>query len=137
MSDKNRAMVRQFFDEVCNGRKLSIADHLFGSDHVYHDPSNPSIGRGPRGMQELVSTYQTAFPDARWKIEAMLGEGDSVVTRWTGTGTHHGVLAGMAPTGKSVVVSGIWIHKFSGGKIVESWNVWDTLGMMQQLGKAE
>jgi hypothetical protein len=29
---------------------------------------------------------------------------------------------------------GIWIHRLGGGKIVESWNVWDTLGMLQQLG---
>ena len=57
-----------------------------------------------------------------------------MVTRWTGTGTHQGDLLGMAPTGKGAKVMGIWIHRLAGGKIVESWNVWDTLGMLQQLG---
>jgi hypothetical protein len=33
-----------------------------------------------------------------------------------------------------VVVAGIWIHRLAGNKIVESWDVWDTLGMLQQLG---
>jgi hypothetical protein len=33
-----------------------------------------------------------------------------------------------------VVVSGIWIHRLAGGKIVESWNNWDSLGLLQQLG---
>jgi len=37
-------------------------------------------------------------------------------------------------TGKSVEVEGVWIHRIKGNRIVESWNVWDTLGMLQQPG---
>ena len=33
-----------------------------------------------------------------------------------------------------VAVTGIWMFRFAGGKIVESWNNWDCLGMLQQLG---
>lgn len=57
--------------------------------------------------------------------------------RKTGRGTHKAELQGnppIPPTGKQVVVPGVWIHRITGGKIVESWNVWDTLGMLQQLG---
>jgi hypothetical protein len=57
-----------------------------------------------------------------------------VVTRWTGSGTRQADLISIAPTGKQVQVSGNWIHRLAGEKIVESWNVWDTLGMLQQLG---
>jgi hypothetical protein len=32
----------------------------------------------------------------------------------------------MAPTGKAAKVTGIWVHRLADGKIVESWNVWDT-----------
>ncbi len=67
-------------------------------------------------------------------MEEQIAEGDTVVTRWTATGTQHGPLPGLPPTGKSAKVMGIWIHRLAGGKIVESWNVWDTLGMLQQLG---
>ena len=56
------------------------------------------------------------------------------MTRWTATGTKHGVLTGLPPTGKAAKVMGIWIHRLAGGQIVESWNVWDMLGMLQQLG---
>jgi hypothetical protein len=28
----------------------------------------------------------------------------------------------------------VWIHRIAGSKIAESWNVWDTLGMLKQLG---
>jgi predicted ester cyclase len=40
----------------------------------------------------------------------------------------------ISPTGKQVRVTEIWIHQLKGEKIGESWNVWDTLGMLQQLG---
>ena len=60
--------------------------------------------------------------------------GDTVVVRWTGSGTHNGPLGSMAPTGKRVEVPGICMFRISGGKIAESWNYWDTYGMMAQLG---
>ncbi len=135
-TEDNKALVQRFFEEVCNERNLGVANELFTADHSYHDPSSPSIGLGPEGMKQLMSTYQTAFPDAHWDIDAMLvtEDGDIVVTRWTGRGTHTADLPGIPATGKKAMVPGIWIHRVVGGKIVESWNVWDTLGMLQQLG---
>jgi steroid delta-isomerase-like uncharacterized protein len=135
-TEDNKTLVQRFFEEVCNERNLSVANELFTADHIYHDPSSPSIGLGPEGMKQLMSTYQTAFPDAHWDIDAMLvtEDGDTVVTRWTGRGTHTADLPGIPATGKKAMVPGIWIHRVVGGKIVESWNVWDTLGMLQQLG---
>lgn len=67
----------------------------------------------------------------------MLVAADTVVTRWTGSGTQAGELAGnppIPPTGKKVSVMGVWIQRVAGGKVVATWDVWDTLGMLQQLG---
>lgn len=41
---------------------------------------------------------------------------------------------GIPPTGNQTGVSGITISRISGGKLVEDWNNWDTLGLMRQLG---
>ncbi len=41
---------------------------------------------------------------------------------------------GMAPTGKKVKATGISIHRITEGKIAETWNNYDALGMLQQLG---
>ena len=41
---------------------------------------------------------------------------------------------GIAPTGNEVRVTGITIHRIEGGKIVEEWENWDALGLMQQVG---
>lgn len=61
-------------------------------------------------------------------------QGDLVVTRWIGSGTHDGELAGIPATGRRVRVPGRWMHRIAGGRIVQSRNVWDTLGMLRQLG---
>lgn len=53
---------------------------------------------------------------------------------WTGRGTHKGELMGVPPTNKEVRVTGISIDRIAGGKIVEHWENFDQLSMMQQLG---
>ena len=134
-NEQNSALSHRFFAEVCNDRKLDVAEELFSADHTYHDPASPGIGPGPAGMKQLIGAYQTGFGDTKWTVHEVLDAApDTVVTRWTGSGTQTGELLGIAPTGKAVSVDGIWLHRIADGKIVESWNCWDTLGMLQQLG---
>ena len=79
-------------------------------------------------------TYRTAFPDAQYTIEDQIAEGDTVMTRWSGRGTHQGPLMGIPPTGKQSTVTGMSIGRSEGGKIVEVWTEFDLLGVLQQLG---
>ena len=74
------------------------------------------------------------LPDLRSTVDEMIAEGDQVVTRWTGTGTHDGELMGIGATGKTISVSGIGIHRIADGKVVEHRSLFDQLGFMQQLG---
>lgn len=78
--------------------------------------------------------YRSAYPDTHFTVEDQIAEGDKVVTRWTGRGTHQGELMGVAPTGNEVTVRGIEIDRIVGGRIEETWVNYDTSGMMQQLG---
>jgi SnoaL-like polyketide cyclase len=47
---------------------------------------------------------------------------------------HVGEFMGIAPTGKSITLTGILISRFVDGKVIEDWNNYDALGMLQQLG---
>jgi steroid delta-isomerase-like uncharacterized protein len=82
----------------------------------------------------MVTMYRSAFPDMRVTIEDLVAEGDKVAARWSVTGTHRGELMGIPATGKRVTVTGIEINRFAGGKLVEHWESFDQLSMMQQLG---
>jgi steroid delta-isomerase-like uncharacterized protein len=135
MSEENKALARRFIEEAFNEGNLSVVDEIFASaDYVLHDPASPEEVRGPEGVKEFVQMYRSAFPDTHITVEDQIAEGDEVVTRWTGRGTHRGELMGIPASGNQVEVPGITIDRFSGGKGVESWTNYDALGMMQQIG---
>jgi steroid delta-isomerase-like uncharacterized protein len=131
--ESNKAVVRQFLDEVINQNRLDRADDLVLEDFVELDPM-PGQRQGRDGLKELLGGLLTAFPDMHWVVEEMVAEGDKVVTRFTWTGTHHGVFLGLPATGRSVVVKGVVIDELAGGKMSRSRILMDSLGMMQQLG---
>lgn len=136
-TEDHKAVARRYFDEFCTGKKLDIATELFTPDHLFHDPAIPGVPPGPEGMKQMLAVYHRGFPDAHWQIDDLFATNDMVVTRWTGSGTHTHELAGnppLPPSGKRATMVGITIHRVAGGKIAESWEVWDTLGMLRQLG---
>lgn len=132
-SEQNKAIVTRAIEEPWKGN-LAVVDELVASDYVGHDPASPEPLRGPEGVKEFIATYRAAFPDAQITVKQQLAEGELVATRWSGRGTHEAELLGIQPTGKQVTVSGLTISRLSGGKIVEEFQNWDTLGMLQQLG---
>jgi steroid delta-isomerase-like uncharacterized protein len=136
LAESIRALARRSFDEIWNTGNLDVADELFSPDYVNHDPTSPEVPPGPEGVKQLARMYRRAFPDLRFTVDEMLATGDKVITRWTGQGTHRGPLRGLPATGRQVRVTGISIHRIAGGRIVETWVNWDTLGLMEQLGAA-
>jgi steroid delta-isomerase-like uncharacterized protein len=134
MSEENKAVVRRFIEEVWNSGNLAVIDELIAEDHVDHDPAQAGAPGGREGMRAFVQMYRSAYPDSHLELGEMIAEGDLVAAPWTATGTHQGELMGIAPTGKSVTVTGIGIDRVVDGKIVESWANYDALGMLAQLG---
>jgi steroid delta-isomerase-like uncharacterized protein len=130
----NKQIARRLVEEIWSNRNLAAIDELLSPDYIGHDPTQPEPIRGPAGFREWVGVYLEAFPDGRVTIDEQIAEGDRVATRWTGRGTQTGELMGIAPTGKQVTVSGLTLSRFTGGKIVEEWEIYDALGMLVQLG---
>lgn len=135
MSEANKKVVRRLIEEVISGGNLDALDEIAVENHVDHDPGRPpDIPQGREGQKALVAGYRAAFSDMKMTVEDQIAEGDKVVTRWIARGTNDGDLMGISATQKKVEVSGIFIDKIEGGKIVESWSNWDQLGMLTQLG---
>jgi steroid delta-isomerase-like uncharacterized protein len=134
--EQNKQVALRFTEQIWNNGKLDQIGEFVATNHKNHPTaSGPDFGQGLQAFSQLVSMYRTAFPDTKLTVEDQIAEGDLVVTRWTASGTHRGELIGIMPaTGKQVKVTGIFIDRFSDGKIVESWGEFDALGMMQQVG---
>jgi len=126
----NKALLRRWIEGVNKGN-LALFDEVYG-DCVYYSPATGELKR--EALKQFMASLLAAFPDGRWTIEGQVAEGDKVATRWSFTGTHQGELMGVAPTGKRVTASGMVIDRIVEGKIVEEWEEWDALGMMQQMG---
>ena len=118
-AEENKALARRVIEEMFNKGNLDVADELIAQDYVDHDQAMPEDIHGPEGFKDYVSMYRSAFPDLHIQIEDQIAEGDKVVTRWTGTGTHEGELAGIAPTDNQVTLPGMEIVRISDGKLVE------------------
>jgi predicted ester cyclase len=117
-----KAVARGFVEQVINQRNLAAIDELVDASAVDH--SN----------QALESfTLLSALPDYRVSVEDVIAEGDTVIVRSTFSGTHLGAYAGIEPTGKPVSGARTDTFRVQHGKIVESWQDWDSASLLDQI----
>src|SRR5918994_917492 len=131
MSATNKTVSRRLTEEAFNQGNYDVIEELIVPTFVNHDPATGDI-TGVDGVRQNIDGYRSAFPDLKITIEEQIAEGDLVATRWTATGTHKGELMGIAPTGKEATVTGVTIDRLEDGKIVESWNNWETRGVVRR-----
>jgi steroid delta-isomerase-like uncharacterized protein len=131
--EENKAVVRRWFQEIDKG-DLDIIDEMLHADYVDHNPPLPGLPSGREGVRESSRILLAAFPDAVHTIEDQIAEGDKVMTRLKVRGTFLGECIGFKPTGKTVEVSGVAVHRVRDGKLVEHWAQLDMAGFMRQIG---
>jgi len=121
-AEENKAVVRREQEELWNHTgDLDSAEELYAA------------GQAEAAKQEAAN-FRQGFPDVISTIEDLIAEGDKVVARWRSRATHQGEYMGIAPTGKEVEFTGISFYRVEGGKIVQSRNIEDQLGLMRQIG---
>jgi len=136
MSAKDlKAFDRRFFEEWNKGKAAAMAaiDKTCATNIVWHSTGGEDI-HGLKDFKKSMGEFFDAFPDNHFAIDDMFAEGDKVAVRYTITGTHKGEFMGIPPTNKKFTVWAIEIDRIVGGKFVEGWIRFDTLGFMQQLG---
>jgi predicted ester cyclase len=138
----NKAIVGRWFTDfwgkTCN---LSIVDELAAPNmllqYSLHEPR-----RGREDIKAFMTGFRKAFPDLNfWGATDLIAEGDYVVGRWEGGGTHTGpafadFLIGSLPaaTGKKMHFTGTTVLRLQEGKIVEEVGLDDGVTALQQLG---
>ena len=141
-TDDNKAIVGRWFTDfwgkTCN---LGIVDELAAPDmllqYSLHAPR-----RGRDDIKAFMSGFREAFPDLNfWGAADLIAEGDYVVGRWEGGGTHTGpafsdFLIGSLPpaTGRTMRFTGTTVLRVENGKIAEEIGLDDGVTALQQLG---
>jgi predicted ester cyclase len=98
--------------------------------------------RGHEDIKAFMTGFREAFPDLNfWGAADLIAEGDHVVGRWEGGGTHTGpafsdFLIGSLPaaTGRKMRFTGTTVLKLEGGKIVSEIGLDDGVTALTQLG---
>lgn len=129
------ASARRFYDLI-NAGDIDAFIGLLADDFVEHEQM-PGFAPGREATRQLFTMMKAAFPDMHWAAEDVLAAEDRVAARVRFTGTNDGEFMGMPATGKSVSVQLMDIIRFGeDGLAREHWGVFDTMGLMQQLGAA-
>ena len=119
-AEENKSLVRREQEELWNhSGDLDAAEELFVAGEA---------------AKQQAADFRRGFPDVTSTIEDLIAEGDKVVARWRSRATHQGEYMGIPPTGNEVEFTGISFYRIEGGKIAQSWNIEDQLGLMRQIG---
>jgi steroid delta-isomerase-like uncharacterized protein len=132
--DANIEASRRVIEEGFNEGKLEVLDEICADDFIGHDPL--AGDQNVAAVKQTIAGYRNAFPDLTFSIEDVFGADDRVATRWRAEGTFQNEFMGQQPTGeKGEPTEGISIDRFADdGKLVETWNQWDTVGFMREIG---
>jgi predicted SnoaL-like aldol condensation-catalyzing enzyme len=75
--EKNKALVRRWWEEVWDKGNLATVDEFMAADYVDH-PIPPGVPPGAKGVKQVIATYRTAFPDLKTTIDDIFAEGEMV-----------------------------------------------------------
>lgn len=128
-AEQNKEIIGKIYAEAINGRNLERLN-----DYIAAEYTGVKGLKGPAGFRNAIEEIIAAFPDAQWKVEEMIAEGDKVFVRWTFTGTHHGQFQHIPATGKTVSNTGMAVYMLKNGQVTGTQVYTDRLSFMQQLG---
>ena len=142
MSEDNKSIVGRWFTEFWgNPWNPRIINELATADIVVHYPMHEPK-RGRAAVLTFMTEFRDAFPDLNfWGVGDLIAEGDYVVGRWEGGGTHTGAALSdfrlgsiPAASGRKMKFAGTTVLRLQQGRIAEELGQEDALTAMLQLG---
>jgi predicted ester cyclase len=141
-SEQNKVLVGRWFEGFWgNPWNPQIIDELAAPDmllqYSLHAPR-----RGRQDVRNFMLDFRAAFPDLKfWGTTDLIAEGDYVVGRWEGGGTHTGpafsdFLVGSLPaaSGRKMHFTGTTVLRVENGMIAEEVGLDDGVTALTQLG---
>ena len=128
----NKTLVKRFFDEIVNGRKLAVIDEIIHPEYINH--GFPFPAKGPDAMRAITEMIVGAFPDMKITVQKVIEDGATVATCGYWEGAHKGPFMNIPATGKTVKVEYVDVWDIKDGKLFENWVQMDFVGLLQKIG---
>jgi len=118
--------------EAFNNKKVDECVLFYATDH---EVKSKQSEKGRDGIQKFLEGLHRTWPDIRITVEHVVAEDNWVMGRSVATATHSQVVFGVQPTGRTITATFWDLHRFDdNGLIIETWNLMDSLAIMQQIG---
>jgi predicted ester cyclase len=123
MSDADpKQVVRRLINEVMNSGDLTVLDELYA-------PRLAPVAR------RWIEPFMTSFSDVHMQIVELVAEGETVVGRFSCSGTHTNTWLGHPATGRRFTdVAEVYFFRVVNGRITRAWGLEDTVERLRQLG---
>jgi predicted ester cyclase len=126
---KKKEIIHFLYDSIFNKKQYEKLSEIISPDYT-----NQFGAKGVAAFQKTMVELSKAFPDAQWKVNEIIADGNKVVVKHRFTGTHKNHFQNIQPTNKTVSTDGIVTYEFINDKIIRSQAQTDRLGFLQQLG---
>ena len=126
------SLTREWFEQVWNQGNEDAIDRLLAADARIHGLGGAMVG--PDGFKPMWRTFRATFSELQITVERTMVDGDTTMAHVRVRGRHTGSALGGPASGRPIDIEGVTITRSSGDQLVEGWNVFDFLGMYQQLG---
>ena len=101
-TEKNKALIREFYEEFYDRRNFRVIDDLFSEKYVHHLPDIPGYTMDFHDFKKREMDFSRAFPDRKKVIEDLIAEDDKVVARSLMTGTQTSDMPNIPATGRKI-----------------------------------
>ena len=130
---KNKAHVAEYNREVVDKHDPEGVRKYMATDAIDHG-APAGFPQGHEGAALIFRMYWGAFPNIKYEVKDVIGEGDKIMLRAQLSGTQEGDFMGIPATHKPVSIMALQMLRLSDGLIVEHWGGIEDLLLFQQLG---
>ncbi len=136
--DENIRLVKARFDAV-NAHDWKRFQGLYSDATVWSDAGLDKQINGSTAVRKRLEAFEKGFPDFRWELDRVFGQGQWMCAEFTFTGNHGGPLPfsnakSIPVTKKPIRIQACGVYKIVENKIVESHVYFDTCRILAQLG---
>lgn len=120
--ERNKALARQFYEEVWFSPRTAAVDELVAPTYVIHDVAGLDGVEEPAAAQRDIADFFWANGTMGGTIDFQVAEGDLVATRWHWDYEPRAWWMKLLMLGGRRPIPVINVFRFDDGRIVEIWN---------------
>ncbi len=115
--------------------QVSKYAHYISKDVVIHGPGSGQKTVGLEAAQKGDQIYQELYPEKSFEIKEIFSAEQKVFVQWVCRGKHKSTYKGQPIQKREFEIAGFSIYQIEEKKIIEIWQFWDRLGILEQIGE--